>query len=298
MKQDNTQTSDLGRHEQSRPIGFVPQILDHLRVSVIATVVLAIICCGIYPVVVWGLAQVVFHNKANGSLITKSGAPTDDDKQAVGSALLGQPFSDAKYFHPRPSAAGNGYDPTSSGGSNLGPLSAKLLNGTTKPAPPPSPAPQAASTAPPTAPVAAGPTTQPAVVVDYDGIKLRTILYAQENNIDIVDASQPLKSFQDDKGNYDRVKLIVAFNDADHPLTFRTAKPVPADAVTASGSGLDPHISVDNALIQAPRVAAARKIPVDKVNALIGQFNEGPDLGIFGDPAVNVLKLNVALDNQ
>ena len=292
MKQNDTQSSDFGSAKESAPPGFLRQMLDHLRISIVATVVLAILCCGIYPVVVWGLAQVLFHNKANGSLITKTGAPTDDDQQAVGSALLGQPFGDARYFHPRPSAAGNGYDPTASGGSNLGPLSAKLLNGTTKPAAPPATAPAGGSTAavPATAPViAAGPTTQPAVVVDFDGIKLRTLLYAQENNIEVVGSSQPLKGFQDDKGNYDQVKLIMAFNDSDHPLTFRTAKPIPADAVTASGSGLDPHISVENARIQAARVAAARGIPVEKVNSLVIRCTEGPDLGVFGDPGVNVL---------
>jgi len=256
--------------------GFVMEMLTHLRISIIATIVLAVICCGIYPMIVWGLAQTLFHHKANGSLIAKDGTPTDDDRQAVGSALLGQSFSDEKYFHPRPSAAG--YDATSSQGSNLGPLSAKLLNGTTKPSTPPA--------------------TQPAVVVDFDGIKLRTILYAQDNGIDIVDASQPLKSFQDDKGSYDQVKLIEAFNDSDHPLKFRTAKPIPPDAVTASASGLDPHISVENATLQAQRVADNRKMSVDKVMALIAQYTQGPDLGILGDAGVNVLKLNIALDNQ
>jgi K+-transporting ATPase ATPase C chain len=250
-------------------------MLTHLRISIIATLVLAVICCGVYPAIVWGLSQAMFHHKANGSLITKDGQPTDNDAEAVGSELLGQPFSDAKYFHPRPSAAGNGYDPTSSGGSNLGPTSAKLFNGTTQPSTQPS--------EPPT--------------VSYDGVKLRTILYAQENNIDILDPSQPLKSFQDDKGNYDQVKLINAFNDADHPLTFRAAKPIPADAVTASSSGLDPHISLANAEVQAQRVADARKLTVDRVNSLIEQSTDGPDLGLLGDPGVNVLKLNLALDN-
>jgi K+-transporting ATPase ATPase C chain len=258
------------------PKSFASEMLTHLRVSIIATIVLAVICCGVYPAIVWGLSQAIFHNKANGSLITKDGALTSDDSQAVGSALLGQSFSDAKYFQPRPSAAGNGYDATASGGSNLGPLSAKLFNGTTQPSTQPS--------QPPT--------------VAYDGIKLRTLLYCQANNIEIADASQPLKSFMDDKGNYDQVKLINAFNDADHPLTFRAATPIPPDAVTASSSGLDPHISVENATIQAARVADARKISVDKVKTLIAENTEGPDWGIFGDPGVNVLKLNIALDNQ
>jgi len=102
----------------------------------------------------------------------------------------------------------------------------------------------------------------------------------------------------DDKGNYDQVKLITAFNDPDHPLTFRTAKPIPPDAVTASSSGLDPHISIENAELQAQRVADARKVSVDKVKALIVANTDGPDLGVLGDAGVNVLKLNVALDNQ
>jgi K+-transporting ATPase ATPase C chain len=256
--------------------GFAAEMITHLRISIIATIVLGIVCCGIYPAIVWGLAQAMFHNKANGSLIKKDGTPTDNDSEAVGSALLGQSFSDVKYFHPRPSAAGSGYDPTATGGSNLGSTSAKLLNGTTQPSTQPSASP----------------------AVAFDGIKLRTILYAQDNNIEIVDASQPLKSFQDDKGNYDQVKLIVAFNDSDHPLTFRTSKPIPADAVTASSSGLDPHISIANAQVQAQRVAAARKMSVDQVKALIAQSTEGPDLGILGDPGVNVLKLNLALDRR
>src|SRR5579859_608026 len=112
--------------------GLASEILHGLKVSVIATIATGIIVSGFYPAIVWGLSQAIFHNKANGSLIGKDGKPVSDDKDAVGSALLGQSFSDAKYFHPRPSGAGNGYDPTSSGGSNLGPTSAKLMFGTTK----------------------------------------------------------------------------------------------------------------------------------------------------------------------
>jgi K+-transporting ATPase ATPase C chain len=305
MNRNNSDTPNYKISTEAPERSFVMEMLRHLRISIIATVMLAVVCCGIYPVIVWGLAQTLFHHKANGSLIAKDGTPTDDDKQAVGSALLGQPFSDAKYFQPRPSQAGNGYDATSSSGSNLGPLSAKLLNGTTKPSTPPTPpaTDTTAATAPATAPIAATapvtqPATQPAVVVDFDGIKLRTVLYCQQNGIDIVGASLPLKSFQDDKGNYDQVKLIEAFNDGDHPLTFRTAKPIPPDAVTGSASGLDPHISVENATLQAQRVADNRKISVDKVMALIAQYTQGPDLGILGDAGVNVLKLNIALDNQ
>jgi K+-transporting ATPase ATPase C chain len=163
----------------------------------------------------------MFHHQANGSLIRKDGTPTDNDAEAVGSALLGQQFSDAKYFHPRPSAAGDGYDPTSSGGSNLGPLSQKLI----------------------------------------DATRDRVAKYRAENHLD-------------------------------------STVLVPADAVTCSASGLDPHISVANAAFQSQRVADARKIPVDRVKALIAQNTEGPDLGLLGEAGVNVLKLNIALDNE
>jgi K+-transporting ATPase ATPase C chain len=267
---------------QANPQNFEPVqqsfgalLFDQIRISIISTIVLALIVCGIYPAIVWGFAQVLFPNAANGSLVKKDGTPTNNDAEAVGSTLLGQSFSDPKYFWPRPSAAGNGYDATSSGGSNYGPMSAKLLFGATQPATQPN--------QPPT--------------VAYDGIELRVLLYCQANNIDILNPSIPLKNFQDDKGNYDQVKLITAFNDSDHPLTFQPAKPIPADAVTASASGLDPHISLENAAIQAPRVAAARKISIDQVKSLITKNTDGPDLGIFGDPGVNVLKLNIALDN-
>src|ERR1700752_4858077 len=112
--------------------GVLGELLGHVKVSLIATLLLALIVSGLYPALVWGVAQALFHNKANGSLIGKDGQPVSEDKDAVGSALLGQSFSDAKYFHPRPSAAGSGYDPTASQGSNLGPTSAKLILGTTK----------------------------------------------------------------------------------------------------------------------------------------------------------------------
>jgi K+-transporting ATPase ATPase C chain len=133
--------------------------------------------------------------------------------------LLGQAFSDAKYFHPRPSAAGNGYDATSSGGSNLGPTSRKL----------------------------------------DDAIKERIAAYRAENSLSETD-------------------------------------PVPADAVTASGSGLDPHISLQNAELQIPRVVKARGVPEERVRELIRQNTNGRDFGVFGEPGVNVLQLNRALD--
>jgi K+-transporting ATPase ATPase C chain len=197
------------------------QILTQLRISVIATIALAVIVCGIYPLVVWGLAQTLFHHQANGSLIKRDGSATDNDAEAVCSSLIGQSFSDAKYFHPRPSAAGNGYDPTASGGSNLGPTSVKLI----------------------------------------EALKQRCADYARENHL-------------------------------------APGTPIPPDAVTGSASGVDPHVSLANAQLQAQRVADARNLPLDRVKLFIAQCTEGPDLGILGDPGVNVVKLNLALDNQ
>jgi len=180
-----------------------------------AVLVLAVVCCGLYPLVVYGLAQTLFHDKANGSLIV------DASGTVRGSALLGQQFTGDKYFNSRPSAAGNGYDGSSSGGSNLGPTSQKL----------------------------------------NDAIKDRLADYRKKNGL-------------------------------------KDSDPVPADAVTASGSGLDPHVSLKNAGLQMPRVAKARGLPEEKVKELIRQNTEGPDLGILGDPGVNVLKLNLALDQM
>jgi potassium-transporting ATPase KdpC subunit len=187
---------------------------SEIRGALLSTIVLAIVCCGLYPLVVFGIGQLAFRDKANGSLIV-------DAKGAVrGSRLLAQGFTDAKYFHPRPSAAGNGYDAANSGGSNLGPTSQKLK----------------------------------------DAIKDRIDAYRKENG---------LSADQD----------------------------VPADAVTASGSGLDPHISPRNAEFQVPRVARARGVSEDKVRELIRQNTDGRDLGILGDLGVNVLQLNLALDS-
>ena len=189
------------------------ELLQEVKVSVLATLALIVILCGVYPLVVWGIAQVVFPNQANGSLVEVRG-------KIVGSGLLAQNFSGPQYFHPRPSAAGDvGYDGTSSGGSNLGPLSQKLT----------------------------------------DQIKKRVASYRTENSL-------PAEML------------------------------VPGDAVTASGSGLDPHLSLRNAEIQALRVAQARKLSADKVKRLMQDFTEGPDLGFLGEPGVNVLRLNLALD--
>jgi K+-transporting ATPase ATPase C chain len=166
-----------------------------------------------YPLAVTGLAQMLFRDSANGTLITSNG-------QVVGSSLIGQNFTKPEYFQPRPSAAGSGYDPTASGGSNYGPTNQKLI---------------------------------------------------------------------------DRVKASVDQFRKDNP-DFQG--PIPADMVTASGSGLDPHISPASAEAQAPRVAKARGITPSQVENLIAQNTDGRQLAFLGEPGVNVLKLNLALDGQ
>jgi potassium-transporting ATPase KdpC subunit len=190
-------------------------IWEEIRRAVSATIVLTFLLCAFYPLAVWGLAQLAFPREANGSLIIRDG-------RVVGSALIGQAFTGARTFHPRPSAAGpDGYDAASSGGSNLGPLSQKLLV----------------------------------------QVKERAEAYRAENGL-LSDAA------------------------------------VPGDAVTASGSGLDPHISVRNAEFQAVRVATNRGISLEQVTRAIEETSEGPQLGFLGERGVNVLKLNLALDTE
>ena len=186
------------------------QILPGLRIKLFMTVLLGVI----YPLAMTGISQVLFPGKANGSLQTSGG-------KVIGSELIGQNFSKAEYFQPRPSAAGSdGYDATASTGSNYGPTNQKL--------------------------------------------------------IDRVKAS--IEKFRKENPDY--------------------TGPLPADLVTASASGLDPHLSPDSAKAQAPRVAKARGISLERVNGLISQVTEGPGLGLLGEPRVNVLMLNLALDSQ
>jgi K+-transporting ATPase ATPase C chain len=276
-------------------------ILGHIWASIGVTIVLGVICCGIYPAVIYLLGQAIFPVQANGSLLAKDGSYTTDDSKAVGSGLLGQQFTAPQYFHPRPSAANNsagasysstgGYDPTASGATNYGPLNDELINGATT---------QASATQPET--------------VAYDGVRLRTIHYAVDNGIafklfsvapDGTRTEVPISKFEDAKGNIQDTALIDAFPHENGPAStqptivadkFDTL--IPGDAVTASGSGLDPHISPANANLQAGRVAAARKVSVDKVKVLIQQYTDRPQLGFLGDPGVNVLRLNIALDNM
>ena len=181
------------------------QLLTAIWFTLATTVIFGVI----YPLVVTGIAQVAFPDQANGSLVVKNG-------QVVGSRLIGQAFTGDKYFHSRPSAAGNGYDPTASGGSNLGPTNQTLIS---------------------------------------------------------------------------RVHNDVAKLQQERPGAL-----VPADMVTTSGSGLDPDISPANAEFQVPRVAKARAISEGQLRQIVARHTQGRQYGIFGEPRVNVLELNLDLD--
>jgi K+-transporting ATPase ATPase C chain len=241
-------------------------MLKALKSGFMMMLVMTVLTGLVYPAVITGIAQVVFRDQANGSLIVSNG-------QVVGSRLIGQNFTKPEYFHPRPSAAGSGYDPTASAGSNLGPTSAKLINGTTKK------------------------DEKGNEVADFLGIKARIVHYCIDNDI-AYESSVPLDNFKDAQGNLDDAKLIGAFNDEKAALVFTPKTPIPADAVTASASGLDPHISPANAQAQAARVAKARGVSMEQVQGVIAQHTEGRSLGLLGEPRVNVLQLNLALDQQ
>src|SRR4029077_19710585 len=233
-----------------------------LRLTIVFTVLTGLL----YPAVMTGLSEVIFPRQSAGSLVTVNG-------KVVGSSLIGQPFAKPEYFHPRPSAAGSGYDASSSGGTNLGPTSSKLLHGTTKM------------------------DDKKNEVVDFDGIADRIVHYCIDNDIPY-ESSVPLDQFKDSHGDLDDVKLIKAFNDDKTPLVFMPKTPIPADAVTASASGLDPHISPGNAQAQAARVAKARGMSMEQAQELIAQHTQGRSLGFLGEPSVNVLQLNLALDER
>jgi K+-transporting ATPase ATPase C chain len=190
------------------------ELFMQMRISLTAVLALAVLVCGIYPLLVWAAGQALFPREAGGSLVRVSGS-------VVGSSLLSQGFAGPAYFRPRPSAAGAGYDASSSGGSNLGPTSRQLT----------------------------------------ETVRERIAVYRSENRL--------------------------AFN-----------VPVPVDAVTASASGLDPHVSVPNALLQARRVAEARGLGEEEVRRSIAAHTEGRAMGILGEPRVNVLMLNLDLDGK
>ena len=230
------------------------------------TLIFTILTGLLYPAVMTGVSELIFPKQASGSLVSVNG-------KVVGSSLIGQPFAKPEYFHPRPSAAGSGYDATASSGTNLGPTSAKLLHGTTKM------------------------DDKKNEVVDFDGINVRIVHYCVDNDIPY-ESSVPLDQFKDPHGDLDDVKLIKAFNDDKTPLLFKAKAPIPPDAVTGSSSGLDPHISPANAEAQAPRVAKARGVSADQIKQLVPQFTGRADLGFLGEPRVNVLMLNIALDQK
>ncbi len=241
---------------------MIKELGPGLRLMIALTILTGLI----YPVAMTGVSAAIFPAKANGSLVTQNG-------KVVGSSLIGQSFTRADYFHPRPSSAGAGYDATNSAGSNLGPTSAKLLYGTTKT------------------------DDKGKEIVDFDGLENRIVHYCVDNNIAYT-SSVPLDHFKDAQGNLDDVKLIKSFNDAKSPLVFTPKAPIPSDAVTGSASGLDPHISPANAELQVGRVAAARGVSPDQVRPLIAQATDKPALGFIGEPRVNVLMLNLSLDQK
>ncbi len=204
--------------------------MKHIRPAIVMTLLFVIFAGFGFPAVMYGIGRIPgLKDKADGSLVTKDG-------QVIGSTLIGQSFAKPEYFHPRPSAAGNGYDANNSSGTNLGPTNDKLINGIHK--------------------KTADGKDDPS---NFDGIVDLAKAYRTENNLPA---------------------------DSD----------VPSDAVTRSASGLDPQISPANAYIQADRVAKARHKSVEDVKKLIDDNTDPRFLGIFGDPAVNVLKLNLALD--
>jgi potassium-transporting ATPase KdpC subunit len=204
-------------------------MFKQLKPAILSVLVMVIVFGFVFPFVITVVSRVAFPHQANGSLIKKDG-------KIIGSEIIGQKFSGAGYFHPRPSAAGAGYDAASSGGTNLGPTSEKLVNGIHKKSP--------------------------------DG--------------------------KEDPGNYEGVKDLAAAYRKENGLAANTK--LPADAVTRSASGLDPHISPANAALQVARVARARGMSADEVMRLVIENTEGRTLGFLGEPRVNVLKLNLALD--
>ena len=204
-------------------------MLQQLRAAVVSVLVITVLTGMIFPLAITAIAGAVFPRQANGSLIEQNG-------KVVGSALIGQNFAAPGYFHPRPSAAGNGYDAANSSGTNLGPTSDKLINGIHK--------------------KTADGKDDPG---NFDGIKDLADAYRKENNL---------------------------------PAT----QDIPADAATRSASGLDAEISPANAELQIGRVTKQRGLGEDQVKKLVEEHTAGRQLGVLGEPRVNVLQLNLAID--
>lgn len=203
--------------------------MKHLRPAILLTLFFVVVTGLAFPGVLWAIGQAAFPDAANGSLIR------DAQGNVIGSSLLGQGFSKPEYFHPRPSAAGAGYDAANSSGTNLGPTSDKLING-----------------------------------VDDDPATND----ADETYLGFTDLA---KAYREENGLAPDAML-------------------PADAVTRSGSGLDPHISPENAALQVARVAKARNLDIERLRQLVANHQEGRLVGFIGEPRVNVLALNLALD--
>jgi K+-transporting ATPase ATPase C chain len=205
--------------------------MRHLRPAILLSAFFVLLTGLAFPGVIWAIGQTVFPRQANGSLVH------DAQGDPIGSALLGQNFSKPEYFHPRPSAAGAGYDAANSSGTNLGPTSDKLIHG-----------------------LRDDPATRD-VDETYLGYGDLAKAYREENGLAL-----------------DAV--------------------IPSDAATRSGSGLDPEISVANAQLQVARVAQARKLSPDRVRQILAEQQSGRLLGVLGEPRVNVLLLNLALDQM
>jgi len=203
--------------------------MKHVRPAIVLCLFFVALTGLIFPTVVWALGQGLFPRQAAGSLLK------DHRGNVVGSALLGQTFSKPEYFHPRPSAAGAGYDAANSSGTNLGPTSDKLVNG-----------------------IKDDPNTKD-VDETYLGFNDLARAYREENGL--------------------------------APGTL-----IPADAATRSASGLDPDISPGNAALQVSRVAKARGLALERIQAVVAAHTSARALGLIGEPRVNVLELNLALD--
>ena len=196
------------------------KVSEQIRPAILSVLVLTVLTGVVFPLLLFAISRPLFPRQVQGSLIKRDGV-------VIGSELIGQEFTQSKYFQPRPSAAGTGYDGTASGGTNLSPDNPKLLNGS----------------------------------MDFAGVRQLAEAYRRSNGL-------------------------------------APGAVIPIDAVTRSASGLDPHISLANALLQVPRVARARRLSEEAVRRLVMDLLEGRQFGFLGDPRLSVLELNLALDKE